>query len=110
WPMTASVGVGRPSLFALLVGAAVLCATMAMTAAFDSADARGSGGQSYYRGHRAGAYDRARFHHQGGRYGGRYYGNFYRSNLGTFYNPPPGLKVRGGRGVQGGGHYFEGYR
>jgi hypothetical protein len=106
-PMTASAGVGRPGLFARVVGAAVLCATMATTAAFDSADARGSGEHSYHggHGHRAGAYDRGRFHHVGG----HYYGNIYRGKYGTFYNGAHGLVVRSGRGVHGGGHYFEGY-
>jgi hypothetical protein len=49
----------------LLAGAAVLCTTLATTAAFDSADARGRAHHGGH-GHSAGAFDHARFHHYEG--------------------------------------------
>jgi hypothetical protein len=96
--ITASVNIGRPSLFALLVGAAVLCATTAMTAAIDSADARPS-----WRGGHDRAFDRG-----GYKYSGRYYGPYFK---GKYYRGYVGYRnYQGGRRAPiFGGHHFQGY-
>jgi hypothetical protein len=95
----------RSRMLTLLAGAAVLCTTLATTAVLDSADARG---RSYHggHGHRAGAFDHARFHHQRG----HYYGKTYRSHYGfRYHNRFRPYAVQSGRGVVGGGHHYEGY-
>ena len=87
-------------VFALLAGAAVVCAAMATTAAFDPADARS---RSFSRSHSVGAYDRNRFHHVRG----HRYGSFYRCHgcRSSYYvGPRHGTRSRGVYG----GHHFEG--
>jgi hypothetical protein len=81
---TARTKFGRRGSFAMLVAGAVLCASLAVTATVDTADARGFGGHGYgghgYAGHGYGGYGGHGYGGSGGRgyggYGGHGYGGY----------------------------------
>jgi hypothetical protein len=113
--MTKIARFGRSTRLAKLAGGAVLCASMALTATLDTANARGWGGHGYggyghaghgYGGHGYGGhgygygrgyyggygYGRGYYGGHGYGYGGRYYGTrYYAGYSGDWQTPKPRL-------------------